>query len=281
MDINFPLVLVLLVFVSGLVWLLDSLFFAPRRRAAVAAVDAQFARTELDAGREQQVYEQARSTAAKEPVLVEYSKSFFPVLLVVLVLRSFIAEPFQIPSGSMIPTLEIGDFILVNKFTYGLRLPVTNTKILDVNEPQRGDVMVFFPPHKPDTYFIKRVVGLPGEHIRYSNNVLYINGEMQPQRLVAALPPGNPRYQLMKESFDGVEHDMRKDVVPGYLSREFETVVPEGHYFMMGDNRDNSSDSREWGSVSEEAIVGKAFAIWMHWESLFSWPSFSNVGSIR
>lgn len=281
MDINFPLVLVLLVFTSGLIWLVDSLLFAPRRRAALAAVDAQFGSVQLDPGREQQVYEQARTTAAKEPVLVEYSKSFFPVLLLVLVLRSFIAEPFQIPSGSMIPTLEIGDFILVNKFTYGLRLPVTNTKILDVNDPKRGDVMVFFPPHKPDTYFIKRVVGLPGDHIRYTNNVLYVNGVEQAQQLVAALPPARPQYLVMKETLDGSEHGMQKNVSPGYLSRAFETVVPEGHYFMMGDNRDNSSDSREWGSVPEEAIVGKAFAVWMHWESLFSLPSFNNVGSIQ
>jgi signal peptidase I len=281
MDINFPLILVLLVFVSGVIWLLDSLFLAGKRRAAVAAVDAQFGAMELEAEREHEVYETARLTAAKEPMLVEYSKSFFPVLLVVLVLRSFIAEPFQIPSGSMIPTLEVGDFILVNKFTYGIRLPVTNTKILEMNSPKRGDVMVFFPPHKPDTYFIKRVVGLPGDHIRYTNNVLYVNGELQPQQLVAALPPAAPRYQVMKETLDGVEHGMQKDVVPGYLSREFETVVPEGHYFTMGDNRDNSSDSRDWGSVSEDAIVGKAFAVWMHWESLFSLPSFSRAGKIQ
>lgn len=281
MDINFPLILVLLVFGSGIVWLLDSLFWARKRQTGVAAVDAQFASAELDDGRKQEVYEQAKAAASKEPVIVEYSKSFFPVLFVVLVLRSFLAEPFQIPSGSMIPTLKVGDFILVNKFTYGIRLPVIRTKVFDMNDPERGDVMVFFPPHKPDTYFIKRVVGMPGDRIQYINNVLYINGEKQSQKLVAALPPSDPQYQIMTENLSGVEHEMQKDIVPGMLSRQGEWVVPEGHYFMMGDNRDNSSDSRVWGPVSEDAIVGKAFAVWMHWGSLFSIPSFSDVGSIQ
>ncbi|NIB43310.1 signal peptidase I [Pseudomaricurvus alkylphenolicus] len=281
MDINFPLILVVLVFVSGAIWLADWLFLAKRRQQAVAAVDTQFANVQIDAGQQQAVYEEAKAAAAQEPVAVEYAKSFFPVLFIVLILRSFLAEPFQIPSASMVPTLKIGDFILVNKYTYGIRLPVVRTKVLDLNEPQRGDVMVFFPPHRPKTYFIKRVVGLPGDEIRYINNVLYINGEKQPQKLVAALPPANPQFHLMKESIDGVEHDMRKHVVPGRLSQNGSWVVPEGHYFMMGDNRDNSSDSREWGPVSEDAIVGKAFAVWMHWDSFFSLPSFSRVGSIQ
>lgn len=280
MDINFPLVLVVLVFGSGAIWLLDCFLWAPRRRKALAAVDAQFQRVDIDPENRDEAYSAARSVAAKEPVAVEYSKSFFPVLLVVLVLRSFLIEPFQIPSGSMIPTLKIGDFILVNKFTYGIRLPVSRTKVIDMNDPKRGDVMVFFPPHKP-VYFIKRVVGLPGDEIRYINNVLYINGEKQPQELVAALPANNPQYILSTETLDGVEHEMRKHVVPGRYSREGVWVVPEGHYFMMGDNRDNSADSREWGPVPEENIVGKAFAVWMHWNSLFSLPSFSTAGSIK
>ncbi|MGH1371811.1 MAG: signal peptidase I [Cellvibrionaceae bacterium] len=279
MDINLPLILVLLVFVSGLIWLFDVIFLASKRQAKVAAVDAQFEQAEIE--NQEEVYLQAKAVAAQEPVAIEYSKSFFPVLLIVLVLRSFIAEPFQIPSGSMIPTLKIGDFILVNKFTYGIRLPVIRNKVLDVNEPKRGDVMVFFPPHRPDTYYIKRVVGMPGDDIRYVNNVLYVNGEQQPQTLVASLPPGNPRFQLMKETVGGVEHDMRKNVTPGRLSVAGHWVVPEGHYFMMGDNRDNSSDSRDWGAVSEDAIVGKAFAVWMHWDSFLSLPSFSSVGSIQ
>ncbi len=279
MDINLPLVLVLLVFGSGLIWLFDVIFLAAKREADVAAVDTQFEQVEIE--NQNEVYLQAKALAAQEPVAVEYSKSFFPVLLIVLVLRSFIAEPFQIPSGSMIPTLKIGDFILVNKFTYGIRLPVIRNKVIDVNDPKRGDVMVFFPPHRPDTYYIKRVVGMPGDDIRYINNVLYINGEQQPQTLVASLPPGNPRFQLVKETVGGVEHDMRKDIVPGRLSVAGQWVVPEGHYFMMGDNRDNSSDSRDWGPVSKDAIVGKAFAVWMHWDSFLSLPSFSTVGSIQ
>lgn len=281
MDINFPLILVLLVFVSGIIWLFDIVFLAAKRKAAIAAVDEQFPKVQLDIDEQQGVYELALATAQSEPLAVEYAKSFFPVLFVVLVLRSFLAEPFQIPSGSMIPTLKIGDFILVNKFTYGIRLPVVRTKVLDVNEPKRGDVMVFFPPHRPETYFIKRVVGLAGDEIRYTNNVLYINGEEQPQTLVAALPPLNPQFQLMKETLAGVEHDMRKHVVAGRLSRHGSWIVPEGHYFMMGDNRDDSSDSRDWGPVSEDAIVGKAFAVWMHWDSFFSLPTFSGVGTIK
>ena len=279
MDINFPLILVLLVFVSGLVWLFDALFLASRRAAAVAAVEQQFTEVELDENRSAETYDAAIAQASQEPMAVEYAKSFFPVLFIVLVLRSFLVEPFQIPSASMVPTLRIGDFILVNKFAYGIRLPVIRNKVVDVNDPERGDVMVFFPPHRPDTYFIKRVIGLPGDEILYLNNVLYINGEKQPQTLLASLPPNNPQVQLMTENLGGVEHEMRKHVRP--LSAQGKWVVPEGHYFMMGDNRDNSSDSRDWGPVSEDAIVGKAFAVWMHWESLLSLPSFSRVGSIQ
>ena len=279
MDINFPLVLVVLVFTSGLIWLFDLLFLAKNRRQAIDSVDEQFASIEVAADQRDTAYQQAQQLAAKEPLAVEYAKSFFPVLFVVLVLRSFLVEPFQIPSASMVPTLQIGDFILVNKFTYGIRLPVVRTKVVEMNKPARGDVMVFFPPHKP-IYFIKRVVGLPGDEIRYVNNVLFINGERQPQELLASLPPAAPRFQLVDETLDGVKHGMRKHVVPGRLSRSGHWVVPEGHYFMMGDNRDNSSDSREWGPVPEENIVGKAFAIWMHWDSLLSVPSFSRAGAI-
>jgi len=281
MDINFPLILVVLVFLSGIIWLFDWLLLAKKRQLAVNAVESQFAGLDIDDKERQNAFAAARSAAEKEPVAVEYAKSFFPVLFIVLVLRSFLVEPFQIPSASMVPTLQIGDFILVNKYTYGIRLPVVRTKVLDINEPQRGDVMVFFPPHKPDTYFIKRVVGLPGDEIRYINNVLYVNGEKMPQKLVAALPPANPKYQLMEENLEGVAHAMRKHIVPGRLSVNGSWVVPEGHYFMMGDNRDNSSDSRDWGPVPEKDIVGKAFGIWMHWESLFSLPSFSRVGAIQ
>lgn len=281
MDINFPLVLVIAVFTCALVWLFDFLFLASKRNAAIAKVEAQFGSLELEKGENDGVYQLARSKAEQEPIVVEYAKSFFPVLFVVLVLRSFLFEPFQIPSGSMIPTLKVGDFILVNKYTYGIRLPVTRTKIIDINQPERGEVMVFFPPHKPDTYYIKRVVGMPGDEISYINNVLFINGERMEQTLVKALPPGNPEHIWATENLSGVEHQMRKAVKPGRLSQKGHWVVPEGHYFMMGDNRDNSLDSRAWGPVPESAIVGKAFAVWMHWPKMLSIPSFDTVGSIQ
>src|SRR5690606_10019592 len=166
----------------------------------------------------QAAYEAARETAAREPMLVEYSKSFFPVLLLVFVLRSFIAEPFQIPSGSMEPTLAIGDFILVNKFTYGIRLPVLNKKIIEINQPQRGDVMVFFPPHMPDTYYIKRVIGLPGDHIKYIDHVLYINGEVVHENLQAMLPAGNPFYRQVTETIGDKTFTTKKNLEPGVLS---------------------------------------------------------------
>ncbi len=279
-EFNFPLVLVLAVFGTGFIWLFDIVYLREKRRRLIDKVDKQLRCFEDDAEKENGNQISVREIAAKEPLEVEYSKSFFPVLLLVLVLRSFLVEPFQIPSASMVPTLEIGDFILVNKFTYGIRLPVLRNKVIEINEPERGDVMVFFPPHK-NVYFIKRVIGLPGDEIRYINNVLYVNGEMMPQQHVASLPAGNPQYQIMKENLNGVEHIMRKHMVPGRLSVSGVWVVPEGHYFMMGDNRDNSSDSREWGPVPEKNIVGKAFGIWMHWENFLSIPSFSRVGVIQ
>ncbi|MCO1334924.1 signal peptidase I [Microbulbifer sp. OS29] len=255
MDINLPLILLWLVVISGGVWLVDSLFFARRRKEA--------------AGVQQE-----------DPVVVEYAKSFFPILAIVFVLRSFLVEPFQIPSGSMIPTLEIGDFILVNKYAYGVRLPVSRTKVMDVGEPKRGDVMVFFPPHKNDTYYIKRVIGLPGDNIELKNNVLYVNGKLAKQELIRVIPPSNPQREVMWEDLDGYRHEMQKNVRASRYSN-FSGVVPEGHYFMMGDNRDNSLDSRDWGFVPEKDIVGKAFAIWMHWDKLLSLPSFKRVGSIQ
>ena len=212
-------------------------------------------------------------------MLVEYAKSFFPVLFVVFVLRSFLIDPFQIPSSSMVPTLEVGDYILVNKYTYGIRLPVVRTKVMALNEPQRGDVMVFFPPHMNDTYFIKRVIGLPGDEVRYENKRLFVNGEEVRQQLLAQLPPSRPRFRLSQESLGGVDHEIRTDMMRA--NDNFAVTVRAGHYFMMGDNRDNSSDSRVWGQVPEGDIVGKAFAIWMHWDSFFSLPSFSRAGAIQ
>lgn len=279
MDIDFPLVLVVLVFGSGLVWLFDNLFLAPGRRAAVAELQRDFPDWNNEDSPQFQEFNLRREVVAREPLLVEYSKSFFPVLFLVFVLRSFLVEPFQIPSSSMVPTLLVGDYILVNKFTYGIRLPVVRTKVLDVNEPERGDVMVFFPPHMNDTYYIKRVVGLPGDRVRYIDKKLYVNGEPVPQELLARLPPERPRFELSNESLGGVQHQIQKDALR--RNDDFSVTVKPGHYFMMGDNRDNSSDSRVWGQVPEQDIVGKAFAIWMHWESFFSVPSFHRVGAIE
>ncbi len=201
------------------------------------------------------------------------------MLAVVFVLRSFIVEPFQIPSSSMVPTLEVGDYILVNKFTYGVRLPVLRTKVLDLGEPQRGDVMVFFPPHMNETYYIKRVIGLPGDVVSYRSKRLYVNGEPVPFEQLAVIPEGRSRVQLGLAELGGKRHLQQINLARPAL--DFTVTVKPGHYFMMGDNRDNSSDSRVWGQVRERDIVGKAFAIWMHWDSLFSVPSFDRVGAIE
>ncbi len=267
MEMDFALLLVIAVGVTGVGYVADALFFRAKRKRAVSNYLKGDQRSALDA--------EIVDKLEKEPLWAEYSRSFFPVLLLVLVLRSFLVEPFQIPSGSMLPTLKIGDFILVNKFTYGLRLPVSNTKVVELNEPERGDVMVFRFPEDKRLNFIKRVVGLPGDRLRYENKVLYINGEPIPQTFVAALPAGRPERKLLKESLGAVEHEIYNSLEPGQNMRDI--VVPEGHYFVMGDNRDHSNDSRYWGFVPETLIVGKAFAVWMHWEGWSSLPGFSDV----
>jgi len=277
MDIDFSLVLLVLVILTGAVALFDRLVNAGPRREAVARLKA-VQQTPNEALAE------AIAVAEQEPIVVEYAKSFFPVLLIVLVLRSFLVEPFQIPSGSMIPTLEVGDFILVNKYTYGLRLPVVGTKIVDMNEPQRGEVMVFIPPHD-SRYFIKRVVGLPGDTIRYEDKVLYINDERvqsQPiDQVEIEMPNGMmQRGILLTETLGDVEHETQIMDAPSRDGGRTVWVVPEGHYFMMGDNRDNSADSRVWGAVPEENIVGKAFAVWMHKEPGWALPTFRRNGLI-
>jgi len=288
-SINLPLILTLAVLITGAIWLIDLLFLARPRKQKVVAVEEQFQHLTIADEHKKLAYEEAKSAASREPLLVEYAKSFFPVLFIVFFLRSFLVEPFQIPSGSMIPTLQVGDFILVNKFAYGLRVPVLNKTFIPVDKPKRGDVMVFFPPHQPKTYFIKRVIGLPGDKIRYTNNVLYLNGVEVKQEFVKKGYPewGSPcmsmrqQMTLVNEDLLGVVHKMQKCDQPSSLGIDGSWEVPEGHYFMMGDNRDNSGDSRVWGTVSEDAIVGKAFAVWMHWEQLLSVPSFSNVGVVK
>lgn len=280
-SINLPLILTIAVTVTGAIWLFDILFLAKGRREKVAAVDAQFGSAALGTEAQQKVYTEAKTVASTEPVLVEYAKSFFPVLFIVFVLRSFLFEPFQIPSGSMIPTLEIGDFIAVNKFTYGIREPISNKVLIPVGQPKRGDVVVFFPPHAPTTYYIKRLIGEPGDRISYVDHVLTINGQVVSEREIERLPAGAPYLRHVKETIDGHEFSTYKHIFPGSLSMRGEWVVPEGQYLFMGDNRDNSSDGRDWGMVSEDKIVGKAVVVWMHWQEFFSIPSFSTVRSIQ
>jgi signal peptidase I len=255
MDIDFPLVLVVLTLATGLVYLLDVLVFA-KKRQDIKEEDAD---------------------EAKIPWLIENSRSFFPVLAIVLVLRSFLVEPFQIPSGSMLPTLEVGDFILVNKFEYGLRLPVAGTKVVELNDPQRGDVMVFKFPEDGKTNYIKRVVGLPGDKIRYAQKQLFINDELVSERMLANFAP----YKLFEEELGSATHQLIEHQLRRNIEAEGEWLVPDDSYFVMGDNRDNSNDSRFWGFVPDELVVGKAFAIWMQWKSITSVPSFSRVGGIE
>ena len=273
MDIDFSLVLVCLVAACGALWLLDSLLNKPGRDADIAAF------REGEGGQlSDEEFQYAVEERFREPLVIEYAKSFFPVLLIVLVLRSFLVEPFQIPTGSMIPTLEVGDFILVNKYAYGVRLPVIGTKIMDVDDPQRGEVMVFIPPHEPK-YYIKRVIGLPGDTIRYEDKQLYVNGEEIGKEYVKdisiATNIGDLPGTLHSETINGVVHDVQHINAAGRRRSRTTWVVPPGHYFMMGDNRDNSADSREWGPVPEEDIVGKAIAVWMHKDPGLNLPTFS------
>jgi signal peptidase I len=245
--VDFALILVVLTALSGVVWALDALFFSASRVARAAG-----------------------GGAVKEPVVVEYAKSFFPVLLLVLVIRSFLFEPFRIPSGSMMPTLLTGDFIFVNKFAYGLRLPVLNTKIVEIGEPERGDVIVFRLPTDPSVNYVKRVVGLPGDIVEYDpgSKRITINGEPVPIEPVGPYDE-EPGSELGWEQLG--EHRHRVLEIKGALSRGGTYEVPAGHYFMMGDNRDNSQDGRyeQVGYVPEGNVVGRATGVWMNWR----WPS--------
>jgi len=280
MDFDFALLLVVLTGVTGVIWLLDYLFLAGGRKARAQAL-AQAEGSEAE--RQQRAQE-----ALREPILVEYARSFFPVILIVLLFRSFLAEPFKIPSGSMMPTLLVGDFILVNKFAYGLRLPVLGTKLVPIGEPKRGDVFVFrYPnpehdPRKEGLDYIKRVIGLPGDEITYRNKTLYVNGKEVPQPDVGPfVGSGNEARRMAgaeihEEMLPEVQHQILESsmLLPG---REGSWRVPAGHYFAMGDNRDNSEDSRYWGFVPEQNVIGKAFVIWMNWDGGID---FKRIGSL-
>ena len=249
---SFALFLLLLLVVTGAVWALEALWL---RRS--------------------------RPEGEKQPWWVEYSVSFFPVILIVFLLRSFLVEPFKIPSSSMVPTLLVGDFILVNKFTYGIRLPVANKKIVELGAPKRGDVMVFRFPDDPSLDYIKRVIGLPGDEITYRNKIVYVNGKEVPQTYLGPYVGSGDEGRKMagaearREMLPGVEHDIL--TWPLHAGAEGTFRVPAGHYFAMGDNRDNSEDSRYWGFVPEANLVGRAFVIWMNWDSGID---FKRIGTL-
>ncbi len=275
MDIDFSLVLTLAVLATGGLWLLDVLLLKPGRRSRLekARGEARQQGSVLPAETEAQLM--------REPGLFEISHSFFPVLAIVWVLRSFLAEPFTIPSGSMLPSLQVGDYVLVNKFAYGLRLPVLGTEILPVGKPQRGDVMVFKFPAQPSINYIKRVVGLPGDHIESRDEVLYINGVEMKRELVSQEPAVEPWEQVWREQLGSRSHITREEIGRNPTGGDWSYTVPAGNYFMMGDNRDNSNDSRFWGPVAEKLIVGKAFYVWMHKKPGLNFPTLTRNGAIE
>ena len=289
---NFALLLFLATVVTGLYWLADRFIFLPRRRAAAQALTEQRARrrAELAAQGISKVDDEdlgaARERLLAQPWWLDWTAGLFPVILIVFMLRSFVVEPFKIPSGSMIPTLLVGDLILVNKFTYGLRLPVVNTQVTQGSPIQRGDVVVFRYPPKPSVDYIKRVIGLPGDEVSYLNKRLTINGKEVPQAAVSDFfdESSMEYFKQFNEQLGDVHHDIivdtRRAAFIGnpdqfpyrdqcrYSIEGVTCKVPEGHYFMMGDNRDNSLDSRYWGFVPNGNIVGKAFFVWMNFGNL-------------
>jgi signal peptidase I len=257
MNIDFPFILTIAVLLSGIISLLDILFLTKRRLA---------------------------KGQAKPGKIVEYSRSFFPVLLLVLVIRSFIVQPFRVPTGSLEPTVMPGDFIAVNQFAYGLRLPVINTKIVSISEPKTGQIAVFRWPIDTSVDFVKRVIGVPGDHIQYKNKVLYINGKEAIQSYVGfgtdyePAPEGNIPVQQYMEDLNGVKHLI--NINPNAPAIDFDITVPAGEYFMMGDNRDDSADSRAWGYVPERNLIGKGFFIWMNWDSQTHRINWHRIGTV-
>ena len=297
LDGNFALLLFLATLVTGIYWLAERFYFLPQRQKAVASLEVQALqrREELASKGISQVDDnlsEARERILAQPWWLDWTAGLFPVIIAVFFLRSFLVEPFKIPSGSMIPTLLVGDLSLVNKFHYGLRLPVLNTRITEGNKPQRGDVMVFRYPPKPSLDYIKRVVGVPGDEVAYLNKRLTINGqEIKTTSVPEYFDEDVMRYFKQFEETLGththrlLNDDERPAFVPGaddfafkqnchYSVEGVVCKVPEGHYFMMGDNRDNSMDSRYWGFVPDKNIVGKAFFVWMNFSSLKRIGSF-------
>jgi signal peptidase I len=260
MVIDFSFILVVALLVTGVIWAVDTLVFKPKRPIPVS--------------------KEGEPQAPHEPIAVEYARSFFPIILVVLVIRSFLLEPFRIPSDSMMPTLYDGDFIFVNKFAYGLRLPVANTKLVSVGDPERGDVVVFRLPANPSINYIKRLVGLPGDRIVVRENRVYVNGKPMPIELNGFYSDnyGYSNAQLAIEQLGNVKHTVM--FTNDRLSTDFEAIVPAGHFFFMGDNRNNSQDSRfpQVGFVPESNLVGRAVRIWMNWRA-WEMPVWSRIGT--
>lgn len=275
MNFDFSALLLVLTVVSGVIWAIDAWLYAPKRKQENPdKPDTPDSSGETAAGE------------PMEPLMVEYARSFFPIFLIVLILRAFIVEPFRIPSASMMPTLLIGDFILVNKYDYGVRLPIINTKIIQYKEPQRGDIIVFRYPEDPSIPYIKRVIGIPGDHISYRDKTVFVNGKPMKQEILGTYyTQGTGLNSWLKEDLGKVAHEI---LVNPYrnLHNDEEVIVPQDKYFVMGDNRDNSRDSRYWGFVPEENLVGKAFFIWMNWRfdkiwNLSSWSvKFNRIGTI-
>ena len=248
---NFALCLVVLSLVSGVIYLLDIIFWAKKR-----------------------------SPEQKPTRLIEYSRSFFPIFIIVLLLRSFLIEPFRIPSGSLEPTLLVGDFLAVNKFSYGLRLPVWEKKVISISNPKTGEIAVFRWPPDPSFDYIKRVIGVPGDKISYHNKVLTINGQEMKQTFVEYTTDESSGKAVAKyrENLNGIEHFIY--VRPDITAVDFEVEVPQGQYFMMGDNRDNSADSRFWGFVADKYLRGKAFVVWMSWNGNSDTIRWSRLGNL-
>jgi signal peptidase I len=252
-NVGILTLLVILTVVSFLIWIIDKIYFEKKRKAA----------------------------KVKEPMLVDYARSLWWIFLLVLVIRAFIIQPFRVPTGSLEPTVMPNDFVAVSQYDYGLRLPITHKKILEVGEPKLGDIAVFRYPANPKIDFVKRIVGVPGDHVVYKNKVLYINGKEAKQTFIKngydVEPGGNIPSKVMEENLNGVKHEILIHDT-GYLgqSQDFDVVVPKGYYFAMGDNRDNSGDSRVWGFVPEKNLIGRAFMVWFSWDHGVRWHRIGN-----
>ncbi|MFT2111064.1 signal peptidase I [Marinomonas sp. 2405UD68-3] len=274
MNLDFELILAIAFFVTGAVWVYDRVVFLPKRKQLLSDLTPEACSA---------LPQTVKDGFGDTPKWVVEVKSYFVIIAVIFGFRSFIVEPFQIPSSSMLPTLEVGDFILVNKFDYGVRLPVLNTVLIPTSEPERGDAIVFKYPQQPNLSYIKRLIGLPGDVVSYRNKRLMINGKPVDETLLAelsvSLNPSKEPVSVHEVKMGGASYQVYKSYQNNPLEGDW--IVPKGQYFVMGDNRDNSSDSRVWGFVPEENLKGRAFFVWLHWNDFFSLPNFKNNGLIE